>query len=230
MTSRKKLGFGIATSICAVCLLSLISCSAQGDGEGNEAVLPIEGTVYSTPYLCYSRGAVISIGEEEFSALLSGSEPLERKEVPEEVLPSGMTFTVTSATLEVGEPSRVSAVFSGAVSIGAMAVTPCDAVVKEDGMLSRKERVTLRNAVAEIYGFETEGSSAITDGPWFPVADSERYSAVIFYPYTYVVRGQLLTESGVKELELRYPCVNPVGALDGLYAVESQELAEDIPD
>ena len=85
--------------------------------------------------------------------------------------------------------------------------------------------------VIEYFGLAETGSSALASTPFLAVPEEGgRFSAVFFYPRILTVYGTITTDAEPVSIRVDLPCAAPQGVLDGVYALQTYDRAEDVPD
>lgn len=85
--------------------------------------------------------------------------------------------------------------------------------------------------VIEYFGLAETGSSALASTPFLAVPEEGgRFSAVFFYPRILTVYGTITTDAEPVYIRVDLPCAAPQGVLDGVYALQTYDRAEDVPD
>lgn len=104
--------------------------------------------------------------------------------------------------------------------MGAEVSLTYDAAVSSGPALSRRAEQELLTWLEEEYGLSTQGRSAVSDGPFLAVADGTGDAAAVFAPRVYIVEGFITQDGADVPVQVRFPCVNILGCMDGLYSLD----------
>jgi len=182
------------------------------------ADLRVDGGLSGTGYVLLENGAPRAVSEDELLALEQVS--LAGAPVSSVQLSGGAVFAPGRITLGFDEGRRVSACYRDAAALGAEVSLTYDAAVSSEPALSRRGEQELLTWLEEEYGLSTQGRSAVSDGPFLAVADGTGDAAAVFAPRVYIVEGFITQDGADVPVQVRFPCVNILGCMDGLYSLD----------
>ena len=211
----------------AFCLLLLSACASAEAGNADPAVtldLRNAGQCWETP-----------------AALIDG---VVQPGIPDEIQPlvlpeEGITLELDRKTalvidrMEYGfaEGFRLTGAYADATALGTQGSVSFECRAECSAELDQKLVDRVVRAAAEYFGLAETGSSALASALFLAVPeDGGRFSAVFFYPRILTVYGTVTTDAESVPIRLDLPCAAPQGVLDGVYALQTYDRAEDVPD
>lgn len=205
-------------SVLALCLLLSACGAAEMDAPAEvRADLRVNGGLSDTGYVLLENGAPRAVSEDELPALeevsLAGTPGSSVK------LSGGAVFAPSRITLGFDEGRRVSALYRDAAALGAETSLVYDAAVSSGPALSRRAERELLAWLEEEYGLSAQGRSAVSDGPFLAAADGAGDVSAVFAPRIYIVEGFITQDGADVPVQVRLPCVNILGCMDGLYSL-----------
>ena len=190
-------------------------------GCGSKQVPPetwLDGTGWSAPsFLLLRQGSASVLTQEEYEAELANREEVLLLQTEEA---SAVTHWNVERRYAPDLALRVTPVYEREAFLGMDAlsqITVEKTILKPTG-LSSAEQQKIFDAIETRLALQESGQSALTQNAAFCTEEEWTYTALTFVPCVYRITGLLNGNDGV-EFEVVYPCVNPAGYLDGVYAV-----------